>query len=1035
MLVDTENTRDGTCVNQCYGGYLDRTSEIVNGVINNKLPGPPTCTKIDTVNFNIGWANRLGPGYAPIVTSKGNIYRQFISKCGQEYQPCLDSSTSAATTGCFADNYDGGGNIDAAVNYMGRVYRANQLSCDPGLICYAEETTLAIVQMDFPSISESSAMNLMGEKSYFPARGMAYCMRKREMHEPCAPQPVYIGSVPDGWRDGWSNMCTSGFTCYRVGRRFFDGSDSIDSNNDPDGINRGHIVDRMTLEHPMYACCNTRDPRARGACRQHSGHGLVQRGSIWIRPEDCPIEDGYEVRGGRCRQPAHHECLPGTGPRRSQPNGCFPCNMSPMDSKCTRCDEDTSGNQFCNECLPGFRVSAIDARSCTAIAGYCDSDAVQPDTTATGKWFDDKTGSCVACDDPDCAVCAPPSAEGGHSTCEVCKHVKMGGYCRDTCDPGYYASSLPDDARGRSVQECLPCMDGCDVCSSATDCSRCSAGKVRIDPAEQGNYCVDACPSGMYVDNRICQTCYRGTSSTDCETCTPTGECLSCSAIGRNVLNDGVCVELPTVTPEMDATAVCPEGSFIFSEGDGDKVDISTNLIAGGVCESCDPELNCATCDNTPWGCTSCPDFMALEDDPRLYDVLVSFSTGSRPSGPVTDASGRVLNIAASHPSSRANLYQESRLRGGGMRCVSQCRDGRYPATFNANRLSVESQITNPSSPVCTDCQDANCQRCDSTFGFICSQCKAGYVKLYRNDVMPNEFATDEQKLAPTCITAQECMDMPNYQLEGYHPQDGDYIPGDECLRTPRTQTCPAGQALDLDGYCYDSEGWNCRDLVEGCDDLVNTVDGGCNGYLDVTTSSGESLRSSFNLASHRCRMTCGICSLPPPPPPPPTFNLPACRDRHDDPPNLWTRSYEPGRLLDAEWSARDARDWKSARCETLEAGRKCESAPHQMSRCKKTCRRGPSCESELGLSPQQNCQDQGVCFHWNAESTGLNFRGQQPYCNSRIGYQWYDAVCPNSCRHCDVDDPILPLVADDYCRTYMGPNNREVHACRNPNN
>jgi hypothetical protein len=113
----------------------------------------------------------------------------------------------------------------------------------------------------------------------------------------------------------------------------------------------------------------------------------------------------------------------------------------------------------------------------------------------------------------------------------------------------------------------------------------------------------------------------------------------------------------------MDATAVCPEGSFIFSEGDGDKVDISTNLIAGGVCESCDPELNCATCDNTPWGCTSCPDFMALEDDPRLYDVLVSFSTGSRPSGPVTDASGRVLNIAASHPSSRKQAGLQIRAR------------------------------------------------------------------------------------------------------------------------------------------------------------------------------------------------------------------------------------------------------------------------------------------------------------------------------------------------------------------------------------
>ena len=173
---------------------------------------------------------------------------------------------------------------------------------------------------------------------------------------------------------------------------------------------------------------------------------------------------------------------------------------------------------------------------------------------------------------------------------------------------------------------CIVCPTGCQACSSATQCSRCTSGYSRyLDPTTQYQTCIQACPTGYYsgysssVSSYVCQLC-----DSSCTACngSSSSQCTDCP--DSEVLSSGSCFSYSTFT--------CPNGTYMdsmqcFACSKGCAIcSVVTSCLqcltgydlgqTTGLCElpqsSCDP--SCNTCSgSTQYDCTSCTSPLMLQ--------------------------------------------------------------------------------------------------------------------------------------------------------------------------------------------------------------------------------------------------------------------------------------------------------------------------------------------------------------------------------------------------------------------------------------
>jgi proprotein convertase subtilisin/kexin type 5 len=127
-----------------------------------------------------------------------------------------------------------------------------------------------------------------------------------------------------------------------------------------------------------------------------------------------------------------------------------------VGSVCSSCAENCSTctgalDHECTSCKAAFLLQLLEGKCLSTC-----SDGSYPSTV--------NAGTCDACDDT-CATCT----DGKSTSCGSCKantflHL---GSCLNTCPNGTYGDAV--------TRECKPCGSNCEMCSSATTCTKCRA--------------------------------------------------------------------------------------------------------------------------------------------------------------------------------------------------------------------------------------------------------------------------------------------------------------------------------------------------------------------------------------------------------------------------------------------------------------------------------------------------------------------------------------------------------------------------------
>lgn len=131
------------------------------------------------------------------------------------------------------------------------------------------------------------------------------------------------------------------------------------------------------------------------------------------------------------------------------------------------------------------------------------------------------------------------------------------------------ASSCPSGTfPNATAHNCDYCSNNCTTCSMiSSNCTSCSSPLFLYNDS-----CVSSCPTGMFQNGTLCQTCV-----SPCLTCTSATVCLSCST---NFYTNFTCV----------IASLCPSGTF------GNTTSLR--------CDAC--SNNCTTCSGLSNNCTSC---------------------------------------------------------------------------------------------------------------------------------------------------------------------------------------------------------------------------------------------------------------------------------------------------------------------------------------------------------------------------------------------------------------------------------------------
>jgi proprotein convertase subtilisin/kexin type 5 len=141
---------------------------------------------------------------------------------------------------------------------------------------------------------------------------------------------------------------------------------------------------------------------------------------------------------------------------------------------------------------------------------------------------DSNTKSCILCP-YDCLTC---QSNGTCLSCDTANDHRSLNIANGRCIPlqGYFDTH---------ISACGLCPAGCSACSNLTFCSNCQDNYfLRGD-----NICYQSCLNRFFPDPTLktCRAC-----PFDCQTCLPSGNCLTCDAYGdHRALDNGTSRCLP----------------------------------------------------------------------------------------------------------------------------------------------------------------------------------------------------------------------------------------------------------------------------------------------------------------------------------------------------------------------------------------------------------------------------------------------------------------------------------------------------------
>jgi hypothetical protein len=359
-----------------------------------------------------------------------------------------------------------------------------------------------------------------------------------------------------------------------------------------------------------------------------------------------------------------------------KPEVCYGCfKPQVIDSATNKCVDPFCADTNCESCLLG---------------GICES---------CFKGYSMHNGLCVKCPEG-CETCKNSPTECDKGVCQLgfvffqdptistkyfcvecatgCMSCNLADLTDCTqCNEGFYGLRDSDT----NALTCAACMSFCRACTSGNTCDRCQTGyKLNADKTKCVENCDDSCKTCSDDDKNFCTGCYSGSNLSDgkcvadlscnaaktCTTCgdgyaLKTGECLQCTYTDRNCMGCGssdltACLKCVTgfyLSPTRACVKCKPECSGCLNENAcfSCSKGFYISKLAGsatGKCLACDVE--CKTCNQYGYLCTSCPDNYTLEGFKCISNNRVEFSVviGAEASQFVTIAKEFVQQLIAS---------------------------------------------------------------------------------------------------------------------------------------------------------------------------------------------------------------------------------------------------------------------------------------------------------------------------------------------------------------------------------------------------
>ena len=289
----------------------------------------------------------------------------------------------------------------------------------------------------------------------------------------------------------------------------------------------------------------------------------------------------------------------------SSQNRCLPCLEG-----CTSCTSPTT----CITCSPGGPTTTaagvqvtIPPRFILQITGRASACVeVCPD----GFYADTTSKSCIPC----------------FTNCDKCSAAAV---CQQ-CKTGFFLQSGPTGANSQCLPECpaktfksfngicVPCIDGCAVCSRNNVCDTCDTGRfLAFGNNGPRSLCTTTCPAGTFPDaqTNLCRRC-----PSECPTCDSIAQCTSCrQGLNLQLAADGV---------RTVCRSSCPDGTFANNQ----------------ICTRC-PQNGCAICDDATT-CTQCNQGLFLSRQGTATSCIATVPTGQ-----IVSSTGEILPQGSECPS------------------------------------------------------------------------------------------------------------------------------------------------------------------------------------------------------------------------------------------------------------------------------------------------------------------------------------------------------------------------------------------------
>ncbi|CAD8121927.1 unnamed protein product [Paramecium sonneborni] len=610
-------------------------------------------------------------------------------------------------------------------------------------------------------------------------------------------------------------------------------------------------------------------------------------------PANCQCVTGYVMKDNQCIVcPTYCTTCVTAGV-------CVDCQVATKRINSPSCDQCPvnyyvdSGKDNCQDCQTGCHKCTVGTACVQCANGYFRNQSNQCITQCPDGQFNDSSDT----NDPKCSICDSncKKCQTLSTTCTACNGlaILVSGHCY-LCSEGQYLSGTT----------CVPCISGCQICSTIT----CTTCQDSFYYKSSTNECLSSCDPGFYGNattktcdqcNSSCLTCLAGTNK-DCVTCPPgkvlnlqdiiNGECQTNCLVGFYKVDDGCAKCWKGCSACMDSTQACLTcaSKFYRLRTTGWCYETCPNGFynnqVGFVCSPCNPQ--CKTCNGfSESHCLSCNAPLAYYQNQCLVECY--------------DGYGSINNVCESCAANCKKCF--GTLPNQCLECMTgfytlnnQCYV-KCPKSFIGIRPQYVCKCIYDNCISCTASQffldnqcyaicptgyfgyNGLCIKCDVTCGTCfgegsneCSTCNSGLI-LYKNsciadclgnlyhDVVNNECKTCHiECIACTGPNDNNCTACPEQKLLTITDQckdqctDGSY----PVLSEKRCYACHATCKT-----CFGPSDENCL----SCNNLfqANKCVSVCSPGFTIN-ATGTACISDFPLVIGTCSYQCKTCELAP---------------------------------------------------------------------------------------------------------------------------------------------------------------------------